>query len=756
MKNAKQPNLDRQNGFFRGAPKFNKLSFALLISLTLIPVAWSAGDAVNIYVAPDGKDKAEGTFTEPLASLDAARLKVRELESPVTVLVRGGEYKMDKTVVFTPEDSGSKKAPVTYKAYKDEKPVFTGGVKLTGWKKVKDNPEGTHSKAKGNLWYCDVPSVFKGKVKITSLYDGTTLLKRSRSGMFRASKEQVFDGWNLQPKNMNPKKLGYKQGDVVTFKRALTYTGDDLREWDNISDIEILISPKNPWLVNYLPLEKIDTFSKIATYSIDSTYTIKPNNKYYVENAIDHLDKAGEWVFNSQENRLYIWPAGDIEKADIRAPLLQEFILVEGVEDGKKTSFINFEGLTFRHGLRDTWEEGDKGLQHDWEMYDKGNAVLRFRHAEDCAVRKCTFEASGGTGVRVDMYGQRIEIADSMFAHLGGVGILLSGYAPGTKDENKHHKVTNNYLHHIGNIYTHSPAIFIAQSGHNLISHNTIHDLGYNGMVITGCRPGFFQLHSIIPQRREWINSLRMDEIEAYLGAKVMLKTHLTIKELEPLLHARENIIEYNEIYKVMQKLHDGNGIYFSGMGNNNVARRNYVHDLVRDRGYIRLDDHSGPTQIIENVGRNVSYMFITKGPCEYRNNFGINTRGFSNIIRVDTQLDHNLFYADASTSPRVMNKGGEGFFFDAINRISNSLIFVGPKALDRELLGQDLVPKERRGDAEVGMLYADPMLDEEAMKQKIFRFKSGSPAEKLGIKPIDLSNVGSTLARDSDPIDTE
>ena len=32
-------------------------------------------------------------------------------------------------------------------------------------------------------------------------------------------------------------------------------------------------------------------------------------------------------------------------------------------------------------------------------------------------------------------------------------------------------------------------------------------------------------------------------------------------------------------------------------------------------------------------------------------------------------------------------------------------------------------------------------------MNKKIFRFKPGSPAEKLGIKSIDLSNVGSTLA---------
>jgi hypothetical protein len=43
-------------------------------------------------------------------------------------------------------------------------------------------------------------------------------------------------------------------------------------------------------------------------------------------------------------------------------------------------------------------------------------------------------------------------------------------------------------------------------------------------------------------------------------------------------------------------------------------------------------------------------------------------------------------------------------------------------------------------------MLYADPLIDKEAMKGKIFRFKSGSLARQLGIKPIDLSSVGSTL----------
>lgn len=712
---------------------------------------------MTYFVSPNGNDAWSGLVAEanadqsdgPLASLDGARLKVRDAITkdasiPITVLVRGGEYRLLQTVVFSPADAGSKMAPITYKAYPGEKPVFTGGIKLTEWKNAGDDPEECHPNAKGRLWICDLPQELKGKWQITSLYDGTNLLQRARSGELKTSREQFFDGYNVQPKKLNLGRLGYKTGEAISFQRALHYHGADLREWDNLADVEILTSPRNGWLVNYLPLESIDTDNRIATYGIDSTYSLMPNNKYFVENAIDHLDEPGEWVFNSLENRVYLWPTGDPNQMDIRAPYVQEFIRLEGFEDAEPVRFIRFEGITFRHGLRDTWQEGDRSLQHDWEMYDKGNAILRFRHAEDCSVKRCVFEASSGTGVRIDLHGQRIEIADSLFAHLGGTGILLSGYAPGTKDENKNHRIINNYLHHIGTIYTHSPGIFITQSGHNLISNNTIHDLGYNGMVISGCRPGFMKLHSVIPHRREWINSLRMDEIQAHLGQKVTPESMLTIEQLEPLFHARANQIEYNEIYRVMQKLHDGNGIYFSGMGNHNVAKRNYVHDLGGDRGYIRLDDHSGPTTIAENVGVGVRFMFVLKGPCDYQNNFVINCRGLTNSIRAETQLDRCILYAGPSGKPNL--KSGEGYIFDQVHRISNSLIYA-PGALEGKSLGQDLVPEERRGENEVGMLFADPLFDEEAMNKKIFRFKPGSPAEKLGIKSIDLSNVGSTLA---------
>ena len=45
----------------------------------------------------------------------------------------------------------------------------------------------------------------------------------------------------------------------------------------------------------------------------------------------------------------------------------------------------------------------------------------------------------------------------------------------------------------------------------------------------------------------------------------------------EPLMHSRDNMIEYNRIHEIMQIMGDGNGIYVSGAGGGNVVRFNAV-----------------------------------------------------------------------------------------------------------------------------------------------------------------------------------
>lgn len=745
-----------------------RLAFIIAIAIPIFGMQtacdFNQNGQVHLYVSTDGNDNWTGSLSEPnseksdgpLATLNAARIKVREyisdgLSSPLTVWIRGGEYVLDSTIIFGPEDSGTNEFPICYRAYSNENPVFTGGKKLEHWKKSIDDPQGISEKAKGKLWYHELPDNPNGAWQITTLYDGEKLLSRSRSPKFKASDQQVLDPYNAQPKDVRGVDW---DAEPLVFSREFRYSSEDLKTWDTPSDIEILLSPKHRWLVNMLPLERIDTKSKTAFFTVDPTYGIRPENEYYVENAIEYLDEPGEWIFDSEEGRVYIWPENSLDEADIRAPFLQEFIRAEGIEDSLPVRFLHFEGLTFRHGLRDTWKPGDKGLQHDWEMYDKGNAILRFRHTENCSVTKCTFEASSGSGVRLDLHAQRNTVADCIFSHLGGTGILLSGYGPGTKDENKFNTVTNNYIHHVGTIYKHSPGIFITQSGHNKITHNTIHDLAYNGMVISGCRPHELVYAKPLQNRREWVSNIRIDEIGPYIEhiTPEMLDNWLEfdVSKIEPLLHARENLIEYNEVFRVMLELHDGNGVYFSAMGKNNRAVRNYFHDIHTSRGYIRLDDVSGYTIITHNVGVRGARMMQIKGPGEIRNNFAFDTELFIARRWCPTQIDNFILY----NTPK-----GEGHYnqykrfpdvkmiYEFFDRVSNSLIYVENPPAEIKL-GQDVIAPDKRGGAKVGMLFADPMFDEEAMKQRIFRFKPGSPAPGLGIEPIDLSTAGSSLTK--------
>lgn len=769
----------------------SSLKPVIYILITLALANLVLAEETTLHVAPGGNDAWSGSLPAPnaahsdgpLASLERARKAVRacidkDLSEPAKVLIRGGEYAPDRTVVFSAEDSGTETCPITYEAYPGENPVFTGAKKLKDWQPCANDPAGLPEAARGKLYTASIPEELKGKWHITTLYDGLTLLPRSRSKELMTADRPFVEDYNCQPKEYYNLKLDPATPPSV-FSREIHYQGDDLRPWKNINDIEIFLKPCHSWLVNMLSLERIDVGSKTAWFTVPPTYHLLPanpnyhkfrykTNPYYVENAIEHLDEPGEWVFNSQEGKIYLWLEQPLAESDIRAPFLQEFIRVEGIEDMAPVRFLSFVGLTFHHGLRNTFQEGDNCLQHDWEVYDKGNAVLRFRHAEDCTVSACKFTSSSGTGVRLDLHCQRIAVTDSQFAYLGGTGVVLAGYGPGLKDENHHNKILNNYFHHVGEIYWHSPGIFVSQSGHNLISHNTIHDVGYTGIVVSDCRPHELLLHKPLANRREWISTFRLDECLPFIEKAWQQNEPRDMKNFLPLLHSRSNRIEYNEIYNVMLLLGDGNGLYFSAMGENNRIYRNYFHDIEKGAGSFRLDDDTTYAVFEENVTANCNKWSEIKGPVDLINNFAINCENYIQNTPYLAYGERNVYYSDdpelnpgfktkvarpnvemaEQSKEGVMENGnmlGNGFW-TFLPRCENSLVFSAntPEGVKS---GDDLVTDNRRGDAEVGMLYADPLFDRVAMKQKRFRFKDDSPAKKLGIKEIDLSEVGSTLA---------
>ena len=209
---------------------------------------------------------------------------------------------------------------------------------------------------------------------------------------------------------------------------------------------------------------------------------------------LEELDEPGEWVLNTKEGKLYLWPRNE---SPVMAPQLTELIRVEGEIDkeGPKDMPVRnlcFRGLTFMHGERYQLTEDDAGLQHDWDMHDKANALVRLRGTENCTIEQCHFAHSGSGAIRVDLHGQQNKISGNHIEQMGGAGILLCGYGPGTKDVNRDNLVYNNHIHHMGRIYLHSPGIMVWQSGENRVANNLIHHTPYTGMIISGCMTHFF------------------------------------------------------------------------------------------------------------------------------------------------------------------------------------------------------------------------------------------------------------------------
>lgn len=711
------------------------VSIALIVA-SAAHLCAAAVPTADFYVAPHGSDAWSGTLAEPnsqksdgpFATLerarDAVRASGRNRKGNVVVLIRGGIYRLKKTVVFGLKDSGGTKSTVTYAAYPGETPVFSGGREIKTWKKVTAALPGLPKAAVGNALVADVSGRFR------SLFDAQGVLPRARSKGF------------IPPRGGSRNRLRFPKGR--------------LKNWSNLDDVEIVVRPHHAWIVNILPLEAVDEQQQIARTSINATYAmnhlhfLRTTPSCWVENVLEELDEPGEWVLNTKAGKLYLWPR---DKSPIVAPQLTELIRVEGGIDkqGPKDTPVRnlrFRGLTFMHGDRYLLSPDDAGLQHDWDMHDKANALVRLRGAENCTIEQCRFAHSGSGAIRIDLHGRHNTISGNLIEQLGGAGILLCGYGPGTKDVNHHNRVTNNHIHHVGRIYSHSPGIMLWQSGNNRVANNLVHHTPYTGIIISGCMTHFFSKRG-----RELGRTIRRHEIAD-------LPRRPQLKDVRRYLHTRDNAIEYNEIHHAMEQLGDGNGIYIRGAGAGNVIRRNYIHHLVapmKMQAAIRTDGGQRDTLIAENlIYKCTSQGIILKLNNRCENNIIADViappRGYYLAVRegpmTGAAIKRNILYSSGKNCvfidelPGRRGRPTEDRRGRALakSKQADTDFNIYFSAADGKL-GRQMLARQQRDGVDKHSLAADPLFVDPANGD--FRFKPGSPALQLGIVPFDMSQVG-------------
>jgi hypothetical protein len=398
-------------------------------------------------------------------------------------------------------------------------------------------------------------------------------------------------------------------------------------------------------------------------------------------------------------------------------------------------------------------------------------------------------------------------VIGNLIEHVGGTGILLCGYGAGTKDVNNHNTISNNHVHHCGEILWHAMGIFVWQSGENHITHNLIHHTGYDAIVLSGIRPNLFKTvwgpdrprpredarpmftgdPAANPRESGTIRREEAGSVEVWharlneLNLRTAEGFAAYMKYVRPFFHTRGNHVADNEIHHVMMRLGDGNAIYLSDVDRDNVIHHNYIHDLTGKGGQsaIRTDAFMTDTWITENViircncgGLNLKYynnhamnnvimdipdiqdVDIHGNPVTL--SFGYLSIGdvFPKDARPDgtsVHIHRNIVYKTEACRPfyREYRRGDEWIELGVENCETDWNLYYAPTAAGE---GSHHLERYRALGIDRHSMVGNPCFkDPEAGD---FSFCPESPARRLAIKPIDLSSVGltDTLPHFEDP----
>lgn len=537
----------------------NFLSFVYI--LLLISCSSSRTD---FYVSETGTDSNPGTRNKPFRTIQKAQAAVRGIsrtgsERRITVWIGKGTYSLEETMIFGPEDSGSDEGLVVYRGLPGETVELSGGVEISGWKKLKNG-----------IWVTRFDSQKRG------------------NGIFR---ELFIDGQRaIRARHPNNDYL--RVAEVGVDRRTnFRYNEKDFPLPENPSEVELVFL--HDWSITRINLSGIDSVKHVITakdsigskdldfFNLDNW---EKNPRYFLENSLAFLDYDREWYYDKNEGLIYLQLKEDespVNKKVVIPRLSNNLLRLAGTET-QKIKNIHFENITFSYCSWSLPSDGYAGIQACY-FDPRGNttawnvvpAAVEATWSENCSFVNCGFSHLGGSGLWLGTGSVECLVSGCHFEDISGNGVMIGEGNDRTVDGElwwkkvpgqaaTKNRVENSTITACGKQFFGAVGIWCGLADNTSIINNHIFELPYTGISV-----GW--MWSPVPTP------------------------------------CRENRLEGNHIHHVMQILSDGGGIYMLGLQPGSRIVNNQIHDIPLNAGRAEsngmfLDEGITNVEISENL----------------------------------------------------------------------------------------------------------------------------------------------------------
>jgi len=447
--------------------------FTRAFATAVLAISWAEVPAAEFYVSPAGNDANPGTQAGPFATLERARDEVRKLTQagpltqPVTVLVRGGTYRLGASLVLGAQDSGTEAAPVVWQAAAGEEVRLCGGAALSpdAFQPVRDEKvlSRLDSTSRGKVLQADLagtgvkdlgsyPDSFRGAPAVPELFFNDQRMTPAR---------WPNEGWATIAKIVESGSVP-RSGDASPRPGSFEYNGDRPARWNVEAGVWLLGYWCFDWYEETIKVNAIDVDKRQITLGRPTLYGIRQGNpaprRYRALNLLEELDQPGEFFLDHAAGRLFFWPPGELAGARVVLSALKTPLV--SLHDA---SHVTWRGFIV-----------EASLGHGIEV--SGGNGNRIEACEIRNTRQLGISVTGGAGHRVE--GCRIH-------DTGTGGLVLEGGDRRTLAAAGHQAVNNRIGRFSQHQLTYASGIRLGGVG-NRAAHNLLYEAPHMAVGIGG------------------------------------------------------------------------------------------------------------------------------------------------------------------------------------------------------------------------------------------------------------------------------